>query len=136
MDIKKLRENKKLSQQKLADVTGIPKGRIEKWETGKAKPKRDDYEILKNFFFNTIVEPEPEQCLLTDFLKEQLVEKDKIIALLNKENGALRAKLETTEQFPAHYDFNAVFPALSQVAEPMPNVYGKTKKRIEQKTNQ
>lgn len=51
MDLKKERKERKLSQQKLADKTGIPKSRIEKWETGKAKPKTEDSEILKKFFF-------------------------------------------------------------------------------------
>jgi phage repressor protein C with HTH and peptisase S24 domain len=50
MDIKALREKLGLSQQKLADKTGISKSRIEKWETGKAKPKVDDYNTLQHFF--------------------------------------------------------------------------------------
>lgn len=47
-----------LSQQQLADKTGIPKDRIAKWETGKANPKGGDTITLMKFF-NTNVPREP-----------------------------------------------------------------------------
>lgn len=50
MNIKDLRKAKKMSQQDLADATGIPKARIEKWEVGKSSPKMDDFLTLQKFF--------------------------------------------------------------------------------------
>jgi transcriptional regulator with XRE-family HTH domain len=137
MNLKKLRKEKGLSQQGLADATGIPKGRIEKWETGKAKPKVKDSEILKKFFFEPVIEPE--QRSLVEFLKEQLAEKEKTIvllnqdiALLNQENGVLRTELKNAKQQHG-YDFNANFPALSLAAEPMPD-YRKKGVDVKQRT--
>lgn len=57
MDIKELRIKKGLSQQELSDKTGIPRGRIAKWEEGKAKPKTDDYKTLEKFFANDSNKP-------------------------------------------------------------------------------
>lgn len=50
IDIKKLREEKGLSQQELADLTAIPKGRINAWEQRGAQPKTEDYLHLTKFF--------------------------------------------------------------------------------------
>lgn len=50
MNIKEKRLKAKLSQQQLADKTGIPKDRIGKWEQGKGKPKAEDSSILEKFF--------------------------------------------------------------------------------------
>lgn len=50
MEIKQLRGKLKMSQQGLADETGISKAKIEKWELNKASPKVDDYITLQNFF--------------------------------------------------------------------------------------
>lgn len=50
MNVKELREKNNLSQQELADNTGIPKDRIAKWEQGKGKPKAADSKILDKFF--------------------------------------------------------------------------------------
>lgn len=52
MDIKELREKFKLTQQELADNTGIPRDRIAKWEQLKGAPKTDDYKILDDYFKN------------------------------------------------------------------------------------
>lgn len=52
MNIKELRERHGLSQQKLADLTGIPKGRINGWEQNNTKPKADDSKRLEDFFKN------------------------------------------------------------------------------------
>lgn len=48
--LKELREKYQLSQQNLADATGIPRGRIAKWEQSKGKPKADDVRTLADFF--------------------------------------------------------------------------------------
>lgn len=50
MNVKELRLKYGLSQQDLADATGIPKGRINGWEQNKGKPKAADTAILKDFF--------------------------------------------------------------------------------------
>ncbi len=50
MNIRELRGKLKLSQQGLADETGIPKGRIAQWEAGNANPKVEDTIKLRYFF--------------------------------------------------------------------------------------
>lgn len=50
IDIKKMREELKLTQQELSVKTGIPKGRINAWEQRGSQPKTDDFITLKNFF--------------------------------------------------------------------------------------
>jgi transcriptional regulator with XRE-family HTH domain len=50
MNIRELREELNLSQQELADKTGIPKDRIAKWEQGKGNPKTQDFKTLTLFF--------------------------------------------------------------------------------------
>lgn len=50
LNIKELRTAKGISQQKLADLTGIPKGRINGWEQQGSQPKKEDYEKLVEFF--------------------------------------------------------------------------------------
>lgn len=50
MNVKILREKAGISQQTLADQTGIPKDRIAKWEQGKGSPKASDFMILDKFF--------------------------------------------------------------------------------------
>ena len=50
MNIKELRISLNLSQQKLSDLTGIPKGRINGWEQKGTNPKAKDYKTLENFF--------------------------------------------------------------------------------------
>lgn len=46
INIKKLRESAGLTQQQLAEKTGIPRGRINAWEQRGSMPKADDYEKL------------------------------------------------------------------------------------------
>jgi transcriptional regulator with XRE-family HTH domain len=48
--VKELRIKYGLSQQELADKTGIPKGRINNWEQGSGQPKAKDSTILTQFF--------------------------------------------------------------------------------------
>lgn len=50
MNIRELRNSLNISQQELANKTGIPKDRIAKWEQGKGKPKVEDDKILEEFF--------------------------------------------------------------------------------------
>lgn len=50
LNIKELRKRHNLSQQELADRTGIPKGRINNWEQNKGTPKTEDYNTLTQFF--------------------------------------------------------------------------------------
>lgn len=62
MNIKLLRNVKGLSQDQLAQATGIPRGRIAAWELGKGNPKFTDLKTLEEFFkdildMNTLEEP-------------------------------------------------------------------------------
>lgn len=50
MNIKQLRLKHNLSQQDVANKTGIPRPRLAKWEEGKGKPKAEDSAILDKFF--------------------------------------------------------------------------------------
>lgn len=60
MDVRKLREEKGLSQQQLSELTGIPRGRINAWEQRGTMPKVADLETLKEFFNETNVPNSPE----------------------------------------------------------------------------
>lgn len=48
MDVKTIRESIGLTQTELAELTGIPRDRIAKWEQGKGNPKSYDAELLSN----------------------------------------------------------------------------------------
>lgn len=50
MDVKQLRIRHNLTQQELADRTGIPRARIAKWEQGKGSPKLEDAKKLNEIF--------------------------------------------------------------------------------------
>lgn len=50
MDVKLLREQTGLTQEQLAERSGIPRDRIAKWEQGKGKPKMSDYLKLDPIF--------------------------------------------------------------------------------------
>lgn len=54
MNIKEKREKLGITQQELANRTGIPKDRIAKWETGKSNPKVEDYNTLEQFFSDKV----------------------------------------------------------------------------------
>lgn len=50
IDVKRLREKLELSQQELADLTGLPKGRINAWEQRNTGPtKMEDSKIIQDF---------------------------------------------------------------------------------------
>ena len=50
LDIKALRKEKNLSQQELADILGVPRGRLNAWEQRGTIPKANDYQKLVDFF--------------------------------------------------------------------------------------
>lgn len=50
MNVKKLREDQRITQRQLSEATGIPIGRINSWEQRGTEPKKKDYDILKEFF--------------------------------------------------------------------------------------
>lgn len=58
MNTKALRKEFQLTQQDLADATGIPKGRINAWEQRNSKPKTEDFFILSTYF-NSLREQQP-----------------------------------------------------------------------------
>jgi transcriptional regulator with XRE-family HTH domain len=57
VNIKDLRLKNGLSQQQLAEKTGIPKGRINNWEQGNGQPKAKDYKLLEDFFNSFEMKP-------------------------------------------------------------------------------
>lgn len=70
MNIKELRSKFNLSQQELADQTGIPRTRIAKWEEGKGSPKVDDSKTLVNYFLKLgAKESDSEPLNTVDFKK-------------------------------------------------------------------
>jgi DNA-binding XRE family transcriptional regulator len=50
MNIRELRGKFNLTQNQLAEGTGIPRTRIAKWEQGKGSPKMTDSKVLQEFF--------------------------------------------------------------------------------------
>lgn len=50
MNIKELREKHRISQTKLSEDTGIPRGRINQWEQRGSTPKKEDYDTLESYF--------------------------------------------------------------------------------------
>jgi phage repressor protein C with HTH and peptisase S24 domain len=50
IDIRRLREQWKLSQQQLADKLGVPKSRLAKWEERGVIPKKQDVDLVQRFF--------------------------------------------------------------------------------------
>jgi len=48
-EVLEIRKQRKVSVAKLAEITGIPKERIYKWESGVGNPKDDDSKILQNW---------------------------------------------------------------------------------------
>jgi transcriptional regulator with XRE-family HTH domain len=81
MNIKEERLKTGLSQQQLADKTGIPKDRIGKWEQGKGKPKAEDSKILIDFFSNYDKEELPQvKDIQTEYaVKSELKDKGQSI---------------------------------------------------------
>ena len=47
--LKKYRLEHGLSQQKMADLLGFPRGRFQQWENGNANPKHEDSIIIEKF---------------------------------------------------------------------------------------
>lgn len=85
MDIEKLRKERNLSQQDLADATGIPKGRINMWEQRKVEPpKKEDYEKLRIFFENN-----SSQKILDDGDKKETVPMQESLLKLIESNKTL-----------------------------------------------
>lgn len=48
--LKKLREEKNISQVRLAEILGVGSSTVAMWETGKRFPTRECYEALADFF--------------------------------------------------------------------------------------
>lgn len=56
MTIKKLREKKELSQEKLAEMLGVTQGAVSQWESGLASPATDKLPALAKIFNCTVDE--------------------------------------------------------------------------------
>ena len=50
LNLKKLRLNKKISQQKFADIIGVSRSTIAMWETGGSQPDNDNLKRIANYF--------------------------------------------------------------------------------------
>lgn len=50
LNLKKLRLNKKISQQKFADIIGVSRSTIAMWETGGSQPDNDNLNRIANYF--------------------------------------------------------------------------------------
>ena len=88
LNVKELRERLGLSQQALAEATGIPKGRINNWELGKGKPKAEDTEILLRLA----------RTMVQDKVESLLDYRDEMIALLKEKIEQLQIKLDECER--------------------------------------
>lgn len=55
LDVKELRRKLDISQEKLSEMTGIPKGRINNWEQGRGKPKGEDSRILEKIYDSEVL---------------------------------------------------------------------------------
>lgn len=91
MTVKDLRDETGLSQQELADATGIPKDRIGKWEQGKGKPKVEDQKKLDAFYSKYKKEKVPQS--LNGGAGVQMVRED-----MAEYNSDSRKRLEITLQ--------------------------------------
>lgn len=50
LNLKEIRQSKKISQQKLADKIGVSRSTIAMWETGGSQPDNDNLKILADYF--------------------------------------------------------------------------------------
>lgn len=95
IDSKKIREELHLSQQELANLTGIPKGRINAWEQRGTTPKVEDYKKLERFLLEyksshtypatSLLPDQADMKELITVLKEQLRVKDEQIRFLQEQ---------------------------------------------------
>lgn len=98
IDIKKMREEVNLSQGELSQLTGIPQGRIAKWETRGSTPKVDDYnkvleaikqkkEVVSTFLLNEnqVVEELPTKTYTQRRLLKKMGDNNLNNPLLKKE---------------------------------------------------
>lgn len=67
-ELKRYRLLNGLSQQKLADLIGVPRGRYQQWENGNAKPKYEDTLLIENFLSKkiNIITPDSTQIVKTN----------------------------------------------------------------------
>ncbi len=90
INLKALREQKELSQQELADAIGVPKSRLAKWEERGKIPKKEDYDLVHNYFKDKISQTkntEPIQNLpdLHTQMLLDLISSNKILVGSNKD---------------------------------------------------
>jgi transcriptional regulator with XRE-family HTH domain len=78
MNVKQMREDKKLTQEQLATLADIPRDRIAKWEQGKGSPKADDYRKLMEVFGEEVPGEHSSSSLA------ELVISNKVLADANK----------------------------------------------------
>lgn len=92
MNIKELRKKLRISQQDLADDTGIDRSKIGKWEIGIANPKVEDYKKLEKYFSEKGVLNATSEIAAADGNKEEI--EDKYIKSLEQSNKLLQQLVE------------------------------------------
>lgn len=111
VQMKKVRKERKLSQEEVAQALGISRQAVAKWETGQTWPDLDNLLLLSKLFQCTVdyLLREPASCsnhLKTD---DQSTDKAKLIAFLcrAKRNGyAAKAAEEKAPSRPAAHDIS------------------------------
>lgn len=91
MNVKDLREKSGLTQDELSEKTGIPRGRIAKWEQGKGNPKSADERILETIFGKNVREQVPRNGSVRPQEAQGLPDyKDRYIQILEELNEIRR----------------------------------------------
>jgi transcriptional regulator with XRE-family HTH domain len=101
MNIKEKRTELGLSQQQLADFTGIPKDRIGKWEQGKGNPKSDDNKTLEDFFASFTAEQVPRG---TSHKEKHIITRNHL-----KEVGESKKGIQVYESAPVQAGIRTVY---------------------------
>lgn len=117
MKVKELREQHGLSQQELADKTGIPKDRIAKWEQGKGKPKADDTEILTAFFKEHVPRELPENTMQEEQVSYKKSGTDDRYIRLLEDNDRFFKDLVKSNLSKADYVQHAILAHLKSIIQ-------------------
>ena len=88
--LKYLREQKGLSQEKLAELTQLSKSAISMYENGNREPKFETLETLADFFnvdMNTLLDKNPDTALTPRDERQIAADLEKMLADLDNQNA-------------------------------------------------
>lgn len=88
--LKYLREQKGLSQEKLAELTKLSKSTISMYENGNREPKFETLELLADFFnvdMNTLLDKNPDTQLTPRDERQIAADLEKMLADLDNQNA-------------------------------------------------